>query len=211
MDAVTSVLAIAGAVTLGAMSPGPSFVLVARTAVSRTRADGLAAAAGMGLGAVAFAVAALLGLHVVLTAVPWLHLALKILGGGYLVWLGWRIWRGAKSPLVVAADAASPLAARPARSFLLGLVTQLSNPKTAVVYAGIFSALLPREVPPWVSLTVPAVVLVIETVWYAVVAVALSAAASRQTYLRAKAGIDRAAGGVMALLGARLIASLREV
>lgn len=211
MDAVTSVLAIAGAVTLGAMSPGPSFVLVARTAVSRTRADGLAAAAGMGLGAVAFAVAALLGLHVVLTAVPWLHLALKILGGGYLVWLGWRIWRGAKSPLVVAADAASPLAARPARSFLLGLVTQLSNPKTAVVYAGIFSALLPREVPPWVSLTVPAVVLVIETAWYAVVAVALSAAASRQTYLRAKAGIDRAAGGVMALLGARLIASLREV
>lgn len=79
------------------------------------------------------------------------------------------------------------------------------------MYAGIFSALLPREVPPWVSLTVPAVVLVIETAWYAVVAVALSAAASRQTYLRAKAGIDRAAGGVMALLGARLIASLREV
>ena len=77
MDAALSILSIAGAITLGAMSPGPSFVMVARTAVASSRADGLAAALGMGIGGVFFAAAALLGLHVILIAVPWLYFGLK--------------------------------------------------------------------------------------------------------------------------------------
>ncbi len=52
---IVSVLSIAGAITLGAMSPGPSFVVVARTAVATSRADGVAAALGMGVGGVLFA------------------------------------------------------------------------------------------------------------------------------------------------------------
>ena len=61
--------AIAGALTLGAMSPGPSFVMVARTAVARSRANGLAAALGMGVGGLIYAVASLLGLQALFAAV----------------------------------------------------------------------------------------------------------------------------------------------
>ena len=70
---IVSVLSIAGAIALGAMSPGPSFIMVARTAVASSRTDGLAAALGMGVGGVLFASVALLGLHAVLSAVPWLY------------------------------------------------------------------------------------------------------------------------------------------
>lgn len=69
------------ALLAGVVSPGPSFVQVARIAVSRSRADRLAAAAGMGLGALVFAALALAGLHALLTAVPGLYVALKVLGG----------------------------------------------------------------------------------------------------------------------------------
>src|SRR5262249_42673601 len=55
IEGVFAVLSIAGAITLGAMSPGPSFVLVARTSVARSRADGLAMALAMGVGGVLFA------------------------------------------------------------------------------------------------------------------------------------------------------------
>jgi threonine/homoserine/homoserine lactone efflux protein len=65
-EGLLAVLGIAGAITLGAMSPGPSFVLVARTSVARSRADGLAMALAMGIGGVLFALAALAGVHVVL-------------------------------------------------------------------------------------------------------------------------------------------------
>jgi threonine/homoserine/homoserine lactone efflux protein len=66
--------------------------MIARTAVSVSRADGIAAAVGMGVGGALFAVAALLALHAVLLAVPSLYVALKVAGGLYLAWLGLRIW-----------------------------------------------------------------------------------------------------------------------
>ncbi|CAN7199183.1 LysE family translocator [Variovorax paradoxus] len=205
-------LGIAGAMIVGAMSPGPSFVMVARTAVSSSRRDGLAAALGMGAGGVVFAIAALVGLQAAFLAVPALYLAVKLLGGAYLVYLGIRIWRGAREPLSTAQEerAAAGTGGNARRAFLLGMGTQVSNPKTAVVYASIFAAFLPREVPLALALAVPAVIFCIETGWYAVVALALSSAAPRSAYLRYKAWIDRAAGSVMVLLGLKLLSGVRS-
>jgi threonine/homoserine/homoserine lactone efflux protein len=208
---IMSVLSIAGAIALGAMSPGPSFIMVARTAVAGSRADGLAAALGMGAGGVLFAGVALLGLHAVLSAVPWLYLGLKILGGVYLIFLGYLIWRDARKPLRFTERTIDERGSTFLRAFCLGLLTQVSNPKTALVYASIFISLLPREVPLSVMLILPLLIFVIEAGWYAIVALALSASSPRAAYLRSKAWIDRAAGSVMALLGIKLIVSVRPV
>jgi threonine/homoserine/homoserine lactone efflux protein len=206
VEILTAVLSIAGAITLGAMSPGPSFLMVARAAIARSRADGVAAALGMGVGGVLFAAAALLGLHVVLIAVPWLYLVLKILGGAYLIFIGILIWRGARAPVAVVTNEELHGHGRTLlSSFWLALLTQISNPKAAVVYASVFVALLPREIPWWATLVLPVVIFVIEAGWYAIVALALSAPSPRAAYLRSKTWIDRAAGTVMALLGVRLI------
>ncbi|HVJ23500.1 MAG TPA: LysE family transporter [Burkholderiales bacterium] len=207
MEAFAAVVSIAGAITLGAMSPGPSFLMVARAAIARSRADGLAAALGMGMGGVLFAALALLGLHVVLIAVPWLYLALTVLGGAYLIYIGWLIWRGASEPVRLAGDVDATRSLP--RSFWLAFATQVSNPKAAVVYASVFVSLLPREIPLSVTLLLPLVIFAIEFGWYAIVALALSAPSPRAAYLRSKTWIDRAAGTVMALLGVRLILSAR--
>lgn len=204
MDPVIALLSILGALTVGAVSPGPSFVLVARTSIAVSRRDGLAAALGMGAGGVSFCVLALLGLHAVLANVAWLYAALKLLGGLYLVYLGVRIWRGARQPIVLA-DTGEAGARGVGRSFLFALATQLSNPKTAVVYASIFAALLPADPPLWVSLVLPPAIFLIEAGWYTLVAVAFSAGRPRAAYLRSKTWIDRTAGAVMGALGARLV------
>jgi threonine/homoserine/homoserine lactone efflux protein len=182
------------------MSPGPSFVLVARTSVARSRADGLAMALAMGVGGMLFAVLALAGVHVVLSSVPLLYAALKALGGAYLIYLGWRIWRNAARPV----DFGSPVESS-SRSFWLGLVTQISNPKTAVVYASVFVSLLPKEMPLWAMLVLPVVIFCIEAGWYSIVAFALSSPAPAAAYLRSKRWIDRAAGTVLGILGLKLI------
>lgn len=200
---VLALLSILGALTVGAVSPGPSFVLVARTSIAVSRRAGLAAAVGMGIGGVVFATLALLGLHAVLTQVGWLHLFLKIAGGLYLVHLAVRIWRGAAEPIRVpdgTADAGGVL-----RAFGIGLATQISNPKTAIVYASIFAALLPASPAAWVLLALPPAVFLVETGWYAVVAVAFSAGRPRAAYLRSKAWIDRVAASVIGGLGIRLV------
>jgi len=90
---LSALVGIVVALTFGAMSPGPSFVMVARTAASQSRANGLYAALGMGLGGLLFATASLLGLHGLLLAVPSLYWVLKIAGGLYLAYLGVHLAR----------------------------------------------------------------------------------------------------------------------
>ena len=206
MSALASLFVILGAVALGVISPGPSFVLVARTAIAVSRRAGVAAALGMGVGGVVFAGLALLGLQAILGSIGGLHAGLQIAGGLYLAYLGWRIWRGAPQALAVseAADIGVPPAGL-GRAFMLGLVTQLSNPKTAVVYGSIFAALLPAAPPPWLIAALLPLLFVLEAGWYALVALVLSLPRPRSAYLHSKTRIDRLAGAVLGALGARLV------
>ncbi|WHU90602.1 hypothetical protein [Pantoea agglomerans] len=62
-DNLIALSAIGIAILFGAMSPGVSFLLVARTAMSSSRQTALSVATGLGFGALVFAVIALAGLH----------------------------------------------------------------------------------------------------------------------------------------------------
>ncbi len=205
MSATAVLFAVMGALLIGAISPGPSFVLVSRIAITTSRLDGLAAALGMGLGGATFGIVALLGLSALLLQVEWLYLALKLFGGAYLLYLGTRIWRGAADPIVVpethVLEKASFL-----RSCSFGFVTQISNPKTAVMYASIFAALLPTSPPVWMLMVLPPLIFLVEASWYTAVALAFSARRPRAIYLDFKRWIDRAAAVAMSGLGLRLIA-----
>lgn len=205
MQEMIALAGIVVALGLGAASPGPSFVMVAREAVATSRLNALAAALGMGLGGLLFATAALLGLQALFQAVPLAYLLLKVLGGLYLAYLGYRIFRGAREPLALAVT--DEAARRPLRqSFLLGLSTQVSNPKTAIVYASVFASFLPGAVSWTLALGLLLCVFLVEFGWYAIVATLLSASASRRAYLRYKGWVDRLAGAIMVGLGIRLIA-----
>ncbi len=200
-------LAVAAVLGLGAISPGASFVLVARLAVTRSRAAGVAAALGMGTGCAVFALAALLGLQAVLTRVPALHAALTLLGAAYLLGMAWRMWgRGRRSSV----DSEDPSAAPPPRrsAFLLGAATQLSNPQTALVFAGVFAALLPAQRQLADYLVLPALAFAVDAGWFALVAGLLATAAPRALWLRARRPLERASALVMAVLGLRLARSL---
>ncbi|MEK1896246.1 MAG: LysE family translocator [Rhizobium sp.] len=205
MSSTSIFLSIIAALSIGAMSPGPSFVLVSRIAMSRSRLDGLAAALGMGIGGVAFSALALAGLTALLSQFEWLYLALKVAGGAYLVYIAFRIWRGAREPIQVGDTGSDHRAI--ARSFATALLTQVSNPKAIVVYASIFAALLPKTVPLGLIFALPIGVFAVEAGWYTVVALAFSAKHPRRLYLAAKTWIDRLAGTVMAGLGVQLVTS----
>jgi threonine/homoserine/homoserine lactone efflux protein len=200
--AVTGVLA---ALAVGVVSPGPSFILVARIAVASSRGRGLAAALGMGVGGALFAAMALLGLQAVFHAVPVLYLGLKVIGGAYLIYLGATIFRHARTPLSMAEACGGGAGA--SRSFWLGLSTQVSNPKTAIVYASVFAAFLPQQFSLGFAALLLLCVFALETGWYALVALVLSARPLQRAYLSWKTWLDRAAGIVMGALGARLVLS----
>nr|WP_254202674.1 MULTISPECIES: LysE family translocator [unclassified Acinetobacter] len=192
---------------LGAMSPGPTSIYVAKNSIAISRQHGLFTALGTGLGAAIFGLLAVLGLQAFLLAVPSAYLALKICGGLYLLWLAFKIIKHAKDP--IEADAAITKQMSLRRAFTTGLITQLSNPKIAIVLASIFTALLPKEIPTYFYFALPILCFFIDAGWCSLVAVALSAEKPRRVYLKFKALFDRAAGAVMTVLGLKLIFGMK--
>jgi len=194
--------AIGIAILFGAMSPGVSFLLVARTAMSSSRRAALAVAAGMGFGALIFAAIALAGLHTLLTLVPSLYTGLKVAGGCYLLWLALKMFR---RPANRFNDSAATEDVNVSKAFLTGVLTQISNPHTALVFASIFSAALSKNIQPAMYIVLPSMAFVIDVLWYAVVACLLSTDATRLAYIKYRKFIDKLSGGVMAFLGIRLL------
>ncbi|MBO1997259.1 LysE family transporter [Klebsiella pneumoniae] len=202
---LSSLMAIAAVLIMGVISPGPSFIFVARNAVARSRLHGMVTALGTGAGAAIFSIMAMLGLQKVLTAVPELFIGLKVAGGLYLLWLGYKIFAvGAAMDF-----SASGMAGNRSllKTFRDGLYTQLSNPKTALVFASIFTALLPAQIPTAFYYIVPLMSFLIDVSWYSLVALVLSADRPRRVYLRLKRRIDIATATVLGALGLRLIAT----
>ena len=210
MQELVTLASIVAALAIGVVSPGPSFVMVARVAVASTRRRALAAALGMGVGGAMFGAAALLGLQSVLLAVPALYAGLKIVGGLYLCYLGYLIFRSAPKPLTVAGagDDDSRQGSRgPLRAFWLGVTTQISNPKAAIVYASVFAAFLPASFSAGFAAVLLAAVLLVESAWYVLVALLFSSSGPQRAYLSYKSWVDRTAGAVMLGLGLRLVTS----
>jgi threonine/homoserine/homoserine lactone efflux protein len=207
MDHFLPLFAILGALLLGAISPGPSFVFVVRTAVAQSRTEGLAAALGMGVGAMLYGALAVLGLRTLMQDGGLLFTALKVAGGLYLVYLAWKIWSHAADPITV--EAGVTPAANPRKAFAVGLLTQLSNPKIVAVFGAVFAALLPANPEPWLYWALPPLIFLQETLWYSIVAIAFSATRPRALYLSAKLWVDRAAAAFIGVLGIRLIIEAR--
>ena len=211
MQEYSFLLAIAGVLAAGAMSPGPSFFVVAQNSLSRSRSDGVATAVGTALGVALFAVLAGYGVVALLEQMPKAYFALKVVGGVYLFWIASKIWRGATQSLnvddAVHANNATKLEGGAWRSFLQGFAVQTSNPKTAIVIAGIFAAFVPTTPPPFTVSLVAVTAFIIDFSWYAIVAITLSNAQSRRIYDQAKFVFDRAAAFFLVLVALRLILS----
>lgn len=198
-------LAFTGLVVFAAISPGPAVLMSARTGLTEGFRTGVMLAMGIGAGAVVWAAAAMFGLNLVFAAAPALLWALKLGGAAFLIWTGWKLWRQAGVPFDTTDE--RPLPRSPASAFRLGLWTNLANPKPAVMFSAIFLGTVPQGTPLWVYLSLLAIIFSAETLWNTLVARIFSLERTRARYISLKTVIDRAFGGLLALLGVKIAAT----
>lgn len=137
----SAVAGVALVALLMVLTPGPNMIYLASRSVSQGRAAGLVSLAGVATGFAVYLSAATLGLTAIFVAVPALFTAVKVAGALYLGYLAWTMLRpGGKSPF----GGADQVAHRPLRLFGMGLVTNLLNPKIALMYM----ALIPQFIDP---------------------------------------------------------------
>lgn len=184
----------------GVIIPGPNFVAVVHKAVATTRLEALALVGGIVLVNLFWATCAIAGIGVVFAAFPWAALVVKVLGAGYLIWFGWRLWRQAGAHPVTGTQSG---AGSFRQAFVQGVVTNIGNPKSMAFFAAVFSAATPTHVSSATFLAMLAVVGCVSSTWYTLVTLALSQPSVSAGYRRGKKNIDRMCGGLIGLLGVR--------
>jgi threonine/homoserine/homoserine lactone efflux protein len=137
-----------------AVTPGSTTAVVVRNTLAGGRRAGFATAAGAALGNTSQATAAGLGLAVLFARFPSAIVVLRVLGAGYLAWLGasgiWRGLRGREATVRVLAAGDRKLSIEEHRSsFREGLTVNLLNPAISTFYLVVVPSFLPAGAPRW--------------------------------------------------------------
>ncbi len=203
IDVTTVLLSVTGLWTVAVVTPGPNFFLTVQTAVGSSRPAALWSVLGTSCGTVIWGVSGFFGLALLFKAAPWLYGSLKLLGGGYLVYLGLKlITQSAQPPEHTGIGQRPP--DRALAAWRAGLLTNLSNPKTAAFVTGLFAASMPAAAPAWLGLASVALMTALSIAWYTAVACFFSSARCTGLYRRSRLWIDRSAGLIFIAYGARL-------
>ena len=123
------------------LTPGPNMIYLISRSITQGSAAGIVSLGGVALGFVFYMLCAAFGITAFLFAVPYAYDALRLAGAAYLLWLAWQ---------AVKPNGRSPFQVRelkidgPRKLFAMGFVTNLLNPKIAMLYL----ALLPQFIDP---------------------------------------------------------------
>ncbi|MER5781762.1 LysE family translocator [Streptomyces mobaraensis] len=201
----TQTATAAGVLALLTVVPGPDMAVVTKRAVAAGRAEGLRTAAGITAGLLAWGVFTVVGLAAVLAASAEAYLAVKLLGAGYLAFLGLQaLWQSRRGAPALTAEAA-PRSSRGA--FVTGLVSNLLNPKIAVFYTGVLPTLAPDGLSATAGMSLLVLLHAVLTLaWLGTYAYVVSRARSVFERPRVRRALDRVTGVVLLGFGVRIAA-----
>lgn len=211
---------------LAAASPGPDFVLVSQQTLAKGRRTGLICSLGITLGLSVHIIYSVLGLATVIAHSQPLLTAIKWLGGGYLIYLGWQgIQAKPKKPVELTAsvtqenapidhlqatqDASTHTKSINTESTVAtlrrGFFCNVFNPKAPVYFVAIFTLVLSPDIPLWQLAIYGVWMMVLQMAWFSTVVMLLSIPAIHRRFQRFEHWIDRVLGSAMILLGLNLI------
>ena len=188
------------------VSPGPNFILVVNSALSGSRRTGLLTALGVATGSGLFGLAGLLGLIVLVQSLPNFAVLSRLVGGGYLAWLGIGMVRqsrsgngavGGRKPATVQTDSAL-------RAWRTGLLTNLTNPKAWGFYIALFTVVITPGFLLWHKVLLNLTMFFISLFWYAFVAAMISSPRFRPTFQKVQPIVQLILGLLLIVLGGRM-------
>ena len=193
---------------LGTATPGPSNMAIAATAATQGRRPALVLAAGVVSGSACWGLLAAAGLSSVLASYAQAMAWLKLIGGAYLLWLGWRAARqalhsGADMPTADASQSPSPPAT--GRLYLQGLAMHLTNPKVILSWLAIVTLALPAGAPASATLPVVAACVTLGLAVFGSYALVFSTGQARRWLAKAGRWLHGLLALVFGVAGIRLL------
>jgi threonine efflux protein len=193
------------AYALGIASPGPSNLAVMATAMDQGRRSAIVFALGVVSGSTLWGLLAALGLSTVIARYSQALVAMKVIGGIYLLWLAFKSAKSALKPNVISARAGPSNST--ANLYLRGAAIHLTNPKAIFVWLSIVALALPASAHRTDALLIVAGCVPIGIAVFCGYALAFSTAPARQAYMRTRRWFDGTLAVLFGYAGIRMLAS----
>lgn len=190
---------------LALISPGPDLVMAIRNSLSYSRLAGIFTAFGFAGGVAIHVTYVLIGLATIIAQSAILFTIIKIIGAGYLFYMGYKALRskGFDDETEINRKRQAPSITMP-KAFLSGFLTNLLNPKATLFFLAIFAQFIPHTTMAQ-QLIMGGTCVIMTAVWFTIVAVILTHGPVRNMFLKASKWIDRVCGGLFIALGIKLI------
>ena len=182
------------------LSPGPDVLLIAKSAASTTRANTLKIIAGISVGIVVWVVLTLLGFTVLVEQFPWIQQVLMAVGGFFLAKMGWAMFSGGLKSLNQTANLEDGQALSQQNTenyFLLGLFTNLANPKTLIYFSSVFSLALSSSASSNLKAQLAVIIPIQTFIVFSLFMMIMSLPKIKALYQRSGSYIDVVSGGVI--------------
>jgi len=199
---VNELIAVALFTILAVISPGADFAMVTRSSYAQGRKAGLAAAAGIALGVQVHVLYTVLGIAVIISQTPTLFLAMKVVGAGYLVYLGYK---SLTNTTRISLDGLAQGASSVASALRTGFLTNALNPKTMLFVVSAYTQVVRPGSPLALDFAYGAFMSFAHWVWFSLVAVFFSSARLRAAMIERQRTVDRVIGVALIGLGLAVV------
>jgi len=200
---VNELIAVALFTILAVISPGADFAMVTRSSYAFGRRAGLSAALGIALGVQVHVMYTILGIALIISQTPSLFLAMKVLGAGYLIYLGYKSLTNRTCISLDGDPASNQLGVGTAlRS---GFLTNALNPKTMLFVVSAYTQVIQPGSSLATSLGYGLFMSVAHWLWFSLVAVFFSSPSLRRIMLDRQLLVDRVIGVALIGLGLAVV------
>ena len=193
---------------LGAMSPGPDFVMTVRNTLCYSRRSGIFTGLGISAALMIHLFYCAAGIGLLISKSILLFTLIKILGAGYLIYMGIASILAKGSKLDLVAEKSRTDLTR-LQAFKMGFLTNVLNPKVTLFFLGLFTFVIANSTPVYIILIISAIVIATAFCWFSVVSISLSQPKIQQAFLKYERTINYTLGGFLMLLGIKIALTFR--
>ena len=193
---------------LAAISPGPDFIMTVKNSLRYSRRTGIYTGIGIGLGLSVHLIYCAAGIGYIISKTILLFSVIKILGAGYLIYIGLSSFfsKGLKLEITEEKTEADLTGIA---AFKMGFLTNVLNPKATLFFLSLFTFVISSSTPLYIILIISIIIITTALVWFTTVAVFFTHQKVQRMFIKYGNTINRILGGLLVAIGIKIALTFR--
>ncbi|EMI5489332.1 LysE family translocator [Providencia stuartii] len=199
---MNELIAVATITFLAVISPGPDFAMVTRNSYAYGTKVGLFAALGIAVGVQVHVFYTLFGVTLIIMGSPTLFTIVKLLGVGYLVYIGFKSFTNTQKMNTEGSNLTKPSLLT---AFRMGFLTNALNPKTMFFVVSVYTQVIQNNNSQWLNFSYGLFISFAHWLWFSLIALFFATPTIRNRILNYQLTMDKVIGALLMILGISLL------